>query len=155
MKPIAFNLRFSLLTASLGWTLVGATAHAQYPQSYGSYYQKQLTQPGSIGPGTSVNSYLYDKYFNRKGYVSPYQNLSRRSGTDSYYQYVRPEQQRREAFQQAGRAYVQERKLQGNVGHTDYGFAEHLRQEVPNPAAIPKSPTPMPYYNQYYGNLRR
>jgi len=145
-----FTLRWSLL-ASLGFALAYSTAQAQYQQSYGSYYQKQATQPGAIGPGTSVNSYLYDKYFNRKSYVSPYQNLSRRSGSDSYYQYVRPEQERREAFQQAGRQYVQQRKLQGNVGHTDYGFARELSQGVPNSGAIPRTPTTMPYYNQYYG----
>ncbi len=151
MRPPTFNLRWGLLTVSLGWTLVGSMAHAQFPQSYGSYYKKQTTQPGTIGAGTSVNNYLYDKYFNRKSSVSPYQNLSRRSGSDSYYQYVRPEQERREAFQQAGRQYVQQRKLQGNVGHTDYGFARELRHGVPNASAIPRTPTTMPYYNQWYG----
>jgi hypothetical protein len=140
-----------LLAASFSLALAYSTACAQYPQSYGSYYQKKSVQPGGAGPGTSVNSYLYDKYYNRKSYVSPYQNLSRRSGSNSYYQYVRPEQERREEFQQAGRQYVQQRKLQGNVGHTDYGFARELRQGVPNASSIPRTPTTMPYYNQWYG----
>jgi hypothetical protein len=152
MRFPVFHLSCALLAASLGVALACSTARAQYPQSYGSYYQKKATQPGGVGPGTSVNSYLYDKYYNRKSYVSPYQNLSRRSGSgDSYYQYVRPEQERRAAFQQAGRDYIQQRKLQGNVGHTDYGLARELRQGVPNASAIPRQPSTMPYYNQWYG----
>jgi hypothetical protein len=149
MRFPVVTLRWSLL-AALVVALAGSQAQAQIPQSYGSYYQKKAVQPGAVGPGTSVNSYLYDKYFYHKSYVNPYQNLSRRSGTDSYYQYVRPEQERREAFQQAGRQYIQQRKLQGNVGHTDYGFARQLQQGVPSARSIPPSST-MPYYNQYYG----
>lgn len=152
MRSPVLNLRWSLLAALLGGSLVASTAHAQYQPSYGSYYKKRAAQPGNSGPGTSVNSYLYDKYFYHKDYVNPYQSLSRPSGSNSYYQYVRPEQERREAFQQAGRQYVQQRKQQGNVGHTNYGFARQLKQGgVPNPSAIPRTPTTMPYYNQYYG----
>ena len=152
MRTSIFQRCCSVTFVSLAWTLFVPAAHSQAPQSYGSYYQKKAVQPGYTGPGTSVNSYLYDKYFNSKSYVSPYQNLSRRGGVDSYYQYVRPEQERRDAFQQAGREYVQQRKQQGNVGHTNYGFARELRQGgVPNSSAIPRTPTTTPYYNQYYG----
>jgi hypothetical protein len=137
----------------LAVALAAPAARAQVPQSYGSYYQDQVRKPGVGAPGANVNRYLYDKYFYHKQAVSPYQSLRRPTASgDSYHQYVRPEQQRREAFEQAGREYVQQRKLQGNVGHTDYGFARELRQGVHNPSAIPRtSPSTMPYYNQYYG----
>jgi|GEM_PF-5655226 len=107
-----------------------------------------------IGPANSVNSYLYDKYFYGKRAVNPTMSLNRRSSASSYYQYVRPEQERREAFQQAGRQYVQQRKLQGNVGHTNYGFAQQLSEGVPSASAIPRSSAPMPYYNQWCGSKR-
>jgi hypothetical protein len=136
----------ALLIMALGCT----TAHAQYPQSYGSYYQKQARRPDGVGPNANVNSYLYDKYFYHKPAVSPYQNLGRRStsGT-SYNQYVRPEQDRRREMQQAGRDYVQHRKLQGNVGHTDYDKAMKMRYGglQPSDLAVPRST--MPYYYQY------
>ena len=152
MRATGFNLRYSLLMATLGVAIACTTAHAQYPQSYGSYYQKKAVQPGGAGPGTNVNSYLYDKYYYHKPAVSPYQSLSRRSGSgDSYYQHVRPEQQRREALQQEGRAYVQQRKLQGNVGRTDYGQAKKMRYGGLDPGDLSRQPSTMPYYNQWYG----
>ncbi len=150
-----YKLLFTLLAAFVGLLLTSTLAHAQYSQSYGSYYQKKVRQPGRSGPGTNVNSYLYDKYFYGKRAVNPTMSLNRRSSVSSYYQYVRPEQERREAFQQAGRQYVQQRKLQGNVGHTNYGFARELRQGVPSASDIPRSSAPSPYYNQWYGNQRR
>ncbi len=150
-----YKLLFTLLAAFVGLLLTSTLAHAQYSQSYGSYYQKKSSQPGGVGPGNSVNRYLYDKYFYSKRAVNPTMSLNRRSSVSSYYQYVRPEQERREAFQQAGRQYVQQRKLQGNVGHTNYGFARELRQGVPSASDIPRSSAPSPYYNQWYGNQRR
>lgn len=130
-------------------------AWAQVGYSYGSYYQKKTRGPGASGPGNNVNSYLYDKYFYGKGAVNPSMSLNRRSNTSSYYQYVKPEQQRREAAQQAGRAYVQQRKLQGNVGATNYALARQRQQGVPSAGQISRSTSPSPYYNQYYGNQRR
>ncbi len=136
-------------------SLSSESAYAQVGNSYGSYYQKKSKHPGGVGPGNSVNNYLYDKYFYGKGAVNPSMSLNRRSSTSSYYQYVKPEQQRREAAQKAGRAYVHQRKLQGNVGATNYGFARSLQQGVPSAGQIPRAPSPSPYYNQFYGNQRR
>ena len=152
MKSVTCQRCIFLLAAAMA-LLFGSPTHAQIPQSYGSYYQKTVTKPGGVGPNANVNNYLYDKYFYKKRAVNPAMNLSRRSSTSSYYQFVRPEQERREAAQQAGREYVQQRKLQGNVGHTNYGFARELRQGVPSASEIPRS-SPTPYYNQYYGNRR-
>lgn len=135
--------------------LTSTLAPAQYTESYGSYYQKQARRQGGGGPGTSVNRYLYDKYFYTQQGINPAMSLSRRSSISSYYQNVLPEQQRREAFQQASSQYIQERKLQGNVGHTNYGFANELRQGVvPSPRDIPRTPASTPYYQQYYGGRR-
>jgi len=152
-KPATLFLSLVLLAGFAGLLLV-SQAVAQTPQSYGSYYQKNARTPGGVGPGNSVNRFLYDKYFYKKQSVNPYASLSRRSSTSSYYQYVRPEQERRTAFQTEGRAYVQQRKLQGNVGHTNYGFAQQLRHGVPSASQIPRTKSPTPYYNQYYGKRR-
>ena len=145
-----------LLLAAVGGALLTSWAvHAQYqkqyPNSYGSYYQKQARSRGGVGPSNSVNRYLYDKYFYKKSAVNPTMSLSRKTSVSSYYQFVRPEQERRRQFEQAGRQYLQQRKLQGNVGHTNYGFARELQHEVPNAGAIPRTPAPSPYYNQWYG----
>ncbi len=146
-----YKLLLSLLVVIGGLLLSFSLASAEYSQGYGSYYQQKSRMPGGVGPGNSVNRYLYDKYFHSKRAVSPTMSLGRRSSVSSYLQYVRPEQERREAFQQAGRQYVQQRKLQGNVGHTNYGFAKQLRQGVPSASMIPRTSSPTPYYNQYYG----
>lgn len=142
------KLLIFLLATFGGLLLFSSSAPAQ---SYGSYYQKKAQKPGGVGPGNSVNRYLYDKYFYSNQAVNPAMSLSRRSSVSSYYQNVRPEQQRREAFERAGSQYLQQRKLQGNIGHTNYGFAKELRQGVPSARDIPRTSSPSPYYNQWYG----
>lgn len=120
--------------------------------SYGSYYQKNLQKSNQQFRGTNVNSYLFDKYYKGKSYVSPYANLNRRSlAGNSYQTYVRPEQQRREAYQSGLKSYITQKKQSGRVGHTDYGFAQQLRSGMPSASQIPTVRKPTPYYNQFYG----
>ncbi len=66
-------------------------------QSYADFYNRQL-QESYTRPNVSPSRYTYDRYFYKKPSVSPYSNLLRPTGpyANNYYQYVRPEQQRRE-----------------------------------------------------------
>jgi len=143
-------LRKALLLLLVFVCLPWSSAAAQTSYSYGSYYQKNVQQPYQQFRGTSVNSYLFDKYYKSNRSVSPYANLNRgRSGT-GYQTYVRPEQQRREEFQTGLKSYVRQKKQSGRVGHTDYGFAQQLQSGVPNARDIPAVRKPTPYYNQWY-----
>jgi len=147
-----------ILAAGLMCAQVGSpSATAQVPQSYGQYYQKNVTKySGQLGTQSSAR-YLYDKYFYNSPGVSPYMNLYR-PGTmsDTAYQaYVRPEQQRREAAERAQAAYLQQRKLDGNVGYTRYPGANFVGATVGDaylkPVPAVKSPNSA-YYNHWYGN---
>lgn len=134
---------------------LSSTTQAQ--QSYGQYYQKQFQQTGGGGLGLgSSNRYLYDKYFYRNTAVSPYLSAVRGgslSGT-AYTTSVRPELERRQAAERSQAAYIQQRKLAGNVGDTRYpGSAFYgaspgsaYLKPVPKTAAKPSA-----YYNHWYG----
>ena len=121
--------------------LVATIAVGQTP-NYGAYFSQSAGMRGV----ESSNRYLYDKYFYQRPTVSPYINLAR-PGNDvatSYQTLVRPELQRREAAATAQMNYVQQRKLQGNVGHTVYPGAGY------KPAPAVKT-TPSSYHNHWYG----
>ncbi|NOY29323.1 MAG: hypothetical protein GXP28_03840 [Planctomycetes bacterium] len=136
-----------LIFACLPW----ASAAAQTSYSYGSYYQKKVQKSGGEFRGSNVNSYLFDKYYKSNRSVSPYANLRRGGSSGTGYQtYVRPEQQRRAAFQAGMKSYVTKKKQSGHVGHTNYGFAQQLQRGVPSARDIPTVPKPTPYYNQWY-----
>jgi len=126
-------------------------AIAQTSYSYGSYYQKNLQKPYQQFRGTSVNSYLFDKYYKSNRSVSPYANLNRGRGGTGYQTYVRPEQLRRAEFQSGMKNYITQKKQSRHVGHTNYGFAQQLQGGVPNASDIPTVRKPTPYYNQWYG----
>jgi len=130
------------------------------PQNYGNYYNRHAAQ----GTRTNVDAYLYDKYFYRQPAVSPYVNLSRRGGMggDSYTNYVLPELQRRQQSEASMRSYVQQRKMAGNVGQTNYSNALARTSSLGPRSAPVRSPGPKrpptpagnPYYNQWYGGRR-
>jgi hypothetical protein len=127
-------------------------ALGQIPSNYGSYYTQNSGTRGAV----SSNRYLYDKYFYHNTAVSPYLNLGRSGGdfATSYQTYVRPEMERREAASASQRAYVQQRKLQGNVGHTAYpgaGFIGGTASDARLKPAMPAKPTPSAYHNHWYG----
>lgn len=151
-------LNWFSIAVGLACVLGGSTrAAAQVPQSYGQYYQKNAAKyRGQFGTQSSTR-YLYDKYFYNSPGVSPYMNLYR-PGTmsDTAYQaYVRPEQQRRAAAERAQAAYLQQRKLEGNVGDTRYPGANFVGATVGDaylkPVPAVKSPNSA-YYNHWYGN---
>jgi hypothetical protein len=129
---------------------------ASAQQSYSDYYRKSLKQTGG-GLGTESSSrYLYDKYFYHNPAVSPYLNLARgdtMSGT-SYQAYVKPELARREAALKAQSAYLQQRKLQGNIGDTRFpgaGFVGGTPADAWLKPVPPVKSTPSFYYNHWYG----
>ena len=127
-------------------------ASAQY-KSYSDYYRQN---PGVRTQAPGTNAYLYDKYFYHSPGVSPYLNLGRggNDAADSYHLYVKPELERRRANTVAQAQYVQQRKLQGNVGHTQYPGAAWVGGSPANSLPKPvqpgarKSPA---YYNHWYG----
>lgn len=138
-------------------TAVSLEASAQ--QSYSDYYRSSLPKTGG-GLGTeNSNRYLYDKYFYHNPAVSPYMNLERRDtlGGTSYQAYVRPEQQRREAAMKTQATYLQQRKLQGNIGDTRFpgaGFVGGTVQDARlKPVPPPRLNTPT-YYNTWYSGWK-
>lgn len=143
------TLRKPLLLLIVG-CLQGSSADAQSPQSYSSYYQKNIQQTGGEFRGTNVNSYLFDKYYSHSRDISPYANLGRGTSGDSYQHYIRPEQQRRQAFQSGMKSYIADRKKLGNVGYTDYGFAQQLQRGVPSVSDIPPAQKTSGYYKHWY-----
>jgi hypothetical protein len=147
------NQRCLLWMAVVVCALIAAPrALAQAPSNYGAYFSQSAGMRGA----ESANRYLYDKYFYQRATVSPYINLAR-PGSDSsfnYQMFVRPEQERREAASKASMAYVQQRKLQGNVGHTALpgaGFMGGTINDAIMKPAMPKATTPSSYYNHWYG----
>jgi hypothetical protein len=147
-------LRRALQMAVTSSGLIAAThAHAQMPSNYGAYFSQSAGMRGA----ESSSRYLYDKYFYQRATVSPYMSLSR-PGNDSgvnYQVFVRPEQQRRAAAEKASMAYVQQRKLQGNIGHTEFPGAGFVGGTINDAILKPvaKQPTtPSSYYNHWYGS---
>jgi len=136
-----------LIVACLQWS----SAAAQTPQSYGSYYQKNIKESGGQFRGLDTNNYLFDRYYKHSSSVSPYASLNRGRHVRDPFTQVRAEQQRRATFQSGMRSYVSQRKQQGNVGHTDYGFALQLQRGTARSKDIPSTRKPTPYYNQWYG----
>ncbi len=160
MKRAADNFAFVVIASAAASIVVAATATAQVPNSYGSYYTQNFAKTGG-GLGTdSANRYLYDKYFYQRPTVSPYLNLGR-SGTNSatsYQSYVRPELERREANATASRAYVQQRKLEGRIGETRLPGAGFSGGTINNALLKPApkvSSTPSAYYNHWYGGWNK
>lgn len=149
------KVAFVAILGTTAFALTATSAWAQYSSGYGSYYTQNVTKPGGTLGAQSSSRYLYDKYFYQRPTVSPYLNVGR-PGSDmaaSYQTYVRPEQQRREAAETASRAYVQQRKLEGNVGDTRLPGAAYgggLSSAILKPAA-PTKATPSSYYNHWYG----
>jgi hypothetical protein len=156
MIDFTYPRTFAVLTMSLAAGFTHAHAFAQANMNYGAYF----SQSAGLRGAESANRYLYDKYFYQRSTVSPYLNLAR-PGNDAganYQAFVRPELERRAANEQATRAYVQQRKLQGNVGYTAFpgaGFSGGtINDAILKP--LPKaSTTPSSYYNHWYGNWNR
>jgi len=150
----------SRLLVSFGLSIAGLLLAVAVPaaaqQNYGQYYQQEFKKSGGgLGTGNS-NRYLYDKYFYHRPTVSPYLSAVRggdMSGT-AYYASVRPELQRREANAKAQSAYIQQRKLQGNIGDTRFpgsvGLGGAIDTSYLKPIPQQKS-TPSAYYNHWYG----
>ena len=114
----------------------------QKRQSYSDYY-KQQTQ--SLGvPNVNVRNYTIDTYFYHRPTLSPYLNLTRRTGPNNlnnYYRFVVPEVDRRS-------------KMPNNLGLTTPAPSSMLtppaspnHSAMTNPTAMPMS---NPYFNKYY-----
>jgi hypothetical protein len=145
--------RHSIQITLLAPLLVGVPitrATAQYTD-YSQYYKQNVGNLQAAG----TNRYLYDKYFYHNTAVSPYLSAVR-GGSDygtAYYTSVLPELRRREANERATAAYVQQRKLQGNVGYTVYpgaGFVGGTPADAYTQNRLPQSTTPSFYYNRWY-----
>jgi hypothetical protein len=124
-------------------------------QGYSDFYNQNRKV---VGQNVGTNAHLYNKYFYHSPGVSPYMNLGRHGSdaAESYQLYVRPELERREASRVAQGKYVQQRKLQGNVGHTQYpgaltngGAANAYRVPTSNAARTPA------YHNHWYGGWNK
>lgn len=142
-----------LLYCLVANSLLGVCAHAQINhKSYSDFYNKSLSH---VGMNAGTNAYLYDKYFYKSPAISPYINLGRlgSDSADSYHLYVRPELERRDASRRAHGQYIQQRKLQGNVGYTSNpgAFANGglgTGYRVPTPNVKRTAPA---YHNHWYG----
>jgi hypothetical protein len=131
-------------------------ANGQY-KSYGQAYQQSAGSVAGVNYGTS--RHLYQKYFASNPAVSPYLSGAIMGGSDSgtaYYTHIRPELQRRDSAAKQQSQYIQQRKLQGNVGHTIYpgglygGYGAGTYQ--PN---LPPARTNGAYQNHWYGAWNR
>jgi hypothetical protein len=149
------NLIATVLCCS---ALVGG-ANTAIAQSYGEVYQKTF----SVTPGVadSNNRYMYNKYFKSNPNVSPYISGAVLGGSqygDAYTTVVAPELARRGATQTAQSQYIQQRKLQGNIGHTanpgaiSYGAPTDYRYGKPVPAGRKTSGA---YQNHWYGQWNK
>lgn len=154
MATRRYAIRFLALLIACS-ALVGSNRVAAQNKTYSDFYNQSRNVPG-MNVGT--NAYLYNKYFYHSPGVSPYLNLGRH-GSDSaeaYQLYVRPEIERREANWKAQASYVQQRKLQGNVGYTKYPGAltnnSGNAYRMPTPNIARKSPA---YYNHWYGGWNK
>lgn len=97
----------------LWWLQSGSTGYTQYtfyhqpsigalnptPQSYTQYYNQNLQS--YYRPSANVRDYTIDRYFYHDPNLSPYLNLTRRTGAsnlNNYYRYVVPEIERRDSL---------------------------------------------------------
>jgi len=122
------------------------------PKSYSDYYKSAYGQ--TLSPARAVNParYTADKYFYKNPAISPYSNLTRRSGpsVNNYQAYVRPEQKRR----------TQERI--GQI-QSDPRRAALLRPQIEGVqktmggarSSRPTSRSVNPYHNQWYGGRQQ
>lgn len=92
MYPKPYTFVLAAVTAAC----FAAVAQAQFAP-YSDFYNRQL-KVSSARPNVNPGRYTYDKYFYNRPSVSPYSNLLRPTGpyVNNYFQYVRPEEQRRE-----------------------------------------------------------
>lgn len=112
MKNVTSKYARRVLTGTIIGASLLATLQAQYGtglppiyqnqptnnstyRPYSSYYQDQLRNYRQTG--VSPQQYTMDRYFYHRPTISPYLNLTRRSGpyVNNYYAYVKPEQERR------------------------------------------------------------
>ncbi|WP_442483901.1 hypothetical protein [Aeoliella sp. SH292] len=141
-------------------TLVACScANIAHAQSYGEVYQKNF----KVNPvvADSNNRYMYNKYFKSNPNISPYISGAVLGGSqygDAYTTVVAPELARRGAAQTAQSQYIQQRKLQGNIGHTanpgaiSYGAPTDYRAGKPVPAGRNNSGA---YQNHWYGQWNK
>ncbi|WP_425396608.1 hypothetical protein [Aeoliella sp.] len=136
-----------------------ATRQACAETSYGQAYQKMWGNTPGVGYGT--NRYLYDKYYRSNPNVSPYVSGAVLGGNlsgNAYTAVVRPEQQARARTASAQSNYVQQRKLQGNVGYTAnpgatvYNLDPGVTTGKPVPAGRRNSGA---YQNHWYGSWNK
>jgi hypothetical protein len=130
MISIPFPVRFGvLLLVPVAFSVRAQTARGQMTP-YSDFYRKQVQQPRT-SPNVSASQYTYNRYYYRSPAVSPYTNLMRPGNetVNNYYQYVRPEQQRRAT-------------APGGAAATTGGVRK-----------FPVTPTPTsnPYLDRYYG----
>jgi hypothetical protein len=127
--------------------------------NYGQAYQQSLRSHPGMTAGT--DRYLYNQYFRSNPAVSPYISGAVLGGGDygtGYTSVTRPEIARREANAVSQARYVQQRKLQGNVGYTAYPGAGYMgaspgvsyRKPVPSGVRNPGA-----YQNHWYGAWNR
>lgn len=131
-------------------------ATAQY-KGYGQAYQQNAGSTPGVNYGTS--RYLYQKYFQSNPAVSPYLSgaiMGRSDSGTAYYTQILPEQQRRAAAANQQAQYIQQRKLQGNVGWTAYpgALSGGYGMGVNQPAQPPPRPNGA-YQNHWYGAWNR
>lgn len=139
---------------AVGAWLLGLAACASAQQNYGAYFQQNARKYSGQMNTETAGRYLYDKYFYNKPSVSPYLNLDRVDpyGGTSYQAYVRPQEQRRKATMMAQSQYIDQRKRQGNVGHTAFPGATYGQAGTAILKPVPQSKsTPSAYYNHWYG----
>ncbi len=154
------KLLVSAVALTFSCTLcVGANAqlHRVTPQarqqSYSDYYSKNATKYRR--PSASAAKYTVDRIYYKSPSVSPYMSLLRGAGggyTSNYYEYVRPEENRRQ------RSFQQEIKGAGR------GTAGTRRASTIAPRSFGAVPAGRPahqgvvnsnYYKHFYGGSRK
>lgn len=142
-----------VLTATL-WLASGNSSSAQY-KSYSDYYRK--SGQAMYRNDFSMERYMHDKYLYRRPTVSPYLSGAMLGDTESstaYYTYIRPELERRRVAAQNQASYIQQRKLQGNIGYTAHpgaGFYGATAADAYRKPVQSGRTTPSFYHNKWYG----
>ncbi|TWT89016.1 hypothetical protein Mal64_25070 [Pseudobythopirellula maris] len=148
-----------LATLAAAWLCVAPAAAQQ--TNYSSAYQQMIKSRPNMDAG--VDRYLYNKYYRDNPAISPYLSGAVLGGTQSgtaYTEVVRADQQRRAAAMTAQAQYVQQRKLQGNVGYTAHPGAGYMGAmpgaglQKPN-AAVGGASRSGAYQNHWYGGWAR
>ena len=131
--------------------------------SYSQAYQQMLQKRPGMSAGT--DRYMYNKYFRNNPAVSPYISGALLGGSESgtaYTTTIRPDLQRRQAATRAQAQYVQQRKMQGNIGYTVNPGAltgglggGYQAPRVPGGAAPNPSRTNGALQNHWYGGWKR